>query len=172
MTTALRIDFVALRAELKIAEVLRLLDCEMSSQRGSQWRGACPLHGVALGTARCFSVNVERQCFYCFKCGRSGNALDLWCAATNQTPYDAALDLCRRLNVPVPYMKYGELHTSVHLRSRRQHREIGYRVLKNVDFLDILRKRKTTQVFAWFMVIPAEGTGLEPAAGYPASHFQ
>jgi hypothetical protein len=29
---------------------------------------------------------------------------DLWAHATRQTPYDAALDLCQRLNIPVPIL--------------------------------------------------------------------
>ena len=33
------------------------------------------------------------------KCGRSGNAIDLWDQATQQTPYDAAIDLCQRLGI-------------------------------------------------------------------------
>jgi DNA primase len=39
--------------------------------------------------------------FHCFKCGRSGNALDLWAQATRQTIYDATIDLCQKLNIPL-----------------------------------------------------------------------
>jgi DNA primase len=60
------------------------------------------LHGSTAGTSRCFSVHLTDQIFHCFKCGRSGNALDLWTQATRQTPYDAAIDLCQRLNIPLP----------------------------------------------------------------------
>jgi len=42
--------------------------------------------------------------FHCFKCGRHGNALDLWAAATHQTPYDAAVDLCARLGISLPIL--------------------------------------------------------------------
>ena len=60
--------------------------------------GACPLHGSTAGTARCFSVNTHAHTFHCFKCNRSGNALDLWTYATRLSIYDAAIDLCQRLN--------------------------------------------------------------------------
>ena len=53
--------------------------------------------------ARCFSVNLKDQIFHCFKCGRSGNALDLWAKANRLTPYDAALDLCQRLEHPAAH---------------------------------------------------------------------
>lgn len=67
------------------------------------WRGTRAATVLTeLLTARCFSANLDAQCFHCFKCGRSGNALDLWAQATGQTPYDAALDLCQRLGIPLP----------------------------------------------------------------------
>jgi transposase InsO family protein len=96
------IDFAAVRAALTIAAVLQLLGYQPRRSQGAQQRGPCPLHGSSSRTSRCFSVNTAQHTFHCFKCGKSGNALDLWAAATKQTPYDAALDLCNRLNIPVP----------------------------------------------------------------------
>lgn len=96
------IDFAAVRAAISIAAVLQLLGCQPQGSRDAQYRGPCPLHGSTADTSRCFSVNFEHGIFHCFKCGRKGNALDLWAAATKQTPYDAALDLCARLNIPTP----------------------------------------------------------------------
>jgi putative transposase len=98
------IDFAALRAALSITQVLTLLGFVSRSSYGGQHRGACPLHGSTHGTARCFSVNVNANTFHCFKCGRSGNALELWAAANHLTIYDAAIDLCQRLNMPPPLL--------------------------------------------------------------------
>jgi transposase InsO family protein len=96
------LDFATLRAVLTMAAVLQLLGFRAGSTQGAQQRGPCPLHGSTSGTSRCFSANLELHTFHCFKCGRSGNALDLWAQATRQTPYDAALDLCQRLHLPPP----------------------------------------------------------------------
>jgi putative transposase len=96
------LDFAALRAAIAIAQVLTLLGFSPRSDHAGQQRGACPLHGSTSGTARCFSVNTHAHTFHCFKCGRSGNALDLWAAAQRLSIYDAALDLCQRLNIPLP----------------------------------------------------------------------
>jgi putative transposase len=96
------IDFDAVRAAISLAVVLQLLGFKANSSQGAQQRGPCPLHGSSSGTSRCFCANLEKNVFHCFKCGRSGNALDLWAQATQQTPYDAALDLCQRLNIPLP----------------------------------------------------------------------
>jgi putative transposase len=98
------IDFAAVRAAFTIAQVLALLGFTPRSNHAGQQRGACPLHGSTHGTASCFSVNTNAQTFHCFKCGRSGNALDLWAAAKRLSIYDAAIDLCQRLNIPLPVL--------------------------------------------------------------------
>src|SRR5262249_24062683 len=98
------IDFAALRTVLTMAAVLNLLGFQPRSSRGAPQRGPGPLHGSTAGTSRCFAVNLEDHTFHCFKCGRSGNALDLWTQATGQSVYDAALDLCQRLAIPVPQL--------------------------------------------------------------------
>ena len=95
------IDFAAVRAAVTMAAVLQLLGCPIQA-RGAQHRGPCPLHGSTSGTSRCFSANLNEHIFHCFKCGRSGNALDLWAQATNQDPHAAAIDLCDRLHIPLP----------------------------------------------------------------------
>ena len=63
-----------------------------------------PLARLRPGTTRCFCVNTNAHTFHCFKCNRSGNALDLWAAANRLSPYDAAMDLCQRLNIPLPLL--------------------------------------------------------------------
>jgi putative transposase len=98
------IDFAAVRAVITIGQVLALLGFTPRSDHAGQQRGACPLHGSTHGTARCFSVNTAAHTFHCFKCGRSGNALDLWAQANRLPIYDAALDLCQRLNIPLPLL--------------------------------------------------------------------
>ncbi len=98
------IDFAAVRAAITIAQVLTLLGFNARSDHAGQQRGPCPLHGSTRGTACCFSVNTTAHTFHCFKCGRSGNALDLWAAARRLSTYDAALDLCQRLNIPLPLL--------------------------------------------------------------------
>jgi hypothetical protein len=98
------LDFAAVRAALTIAQVLALLEFVPRSDHAGQQRGACPLHSSGAGTARCFSVNTNAHTFHCFKCNRSGNALDLWAEANRLSIYDAAIDLCQRLNIPLPIL--------------------------------------------------------------------
>jgi transposase InsO family protein len=105
------LDFAAVRAAVTMAAVLQLLGFQANSTRGAQQRGPCPLHGSTAGTSRCFSANLHEHIFHCFKCGQSGNALDLWAQATRQTPYDAAIDLCQRLGIPLPTHRNREEET-------------------------------------------------------------
>jgi transposase InsO family protein len=95
------IDFTAVRAAVTMAAVLDLVGFQARTSYGTQQRGPCPLHGSTTGTSRCFSANLAQHTFHCFKCGRSGNALELWAQATRQSIYDAAVDLCRRLGMAV-----------------------------------------------------------------------
>jgi putative transposase len=96
------IDFAAVRAAITMTAVLQLLGFRPLTTQGAQQRGCCPLHGSTSGTSRCFSANVNKATFQCFKCKRAGNALDLWAQANQLTIYDAAINLCDQLNVPLP----------------------------------------------------------------------
>ena len=96
------LDFAAAKSLVTIAAVLTLLGITTTK---NQHRGPCPLHSHHRGTARAFSANLRDNVWHCFKCGRHGNALDLWCAATGKLPYDAALELCDRLNLPLPLLE-------------------------------------------------------------------
>jgi putative transposase len=96
------IDFAAVNAAVTMAAVLQLLGFKALSTRGAQQRGPCPMHGAVIGTSKCFSVNLNDNIFHCFKCSRSGNALDLWAQAKRLTIYDAAIDLCERLHITLP----------------------------------------------------------------------
>jgi transposase InsO family protein len=96
------IDFAAVRASVSMAEVLELLHFTPRHVAGVQQRGPCPVHGSTSPRSRSFSVNLADNTFQCFKCGAAGNHLDLWVAATKQSLYSAAKDLCRQLKRPLP----------------------------------------------------------------------
>jgi DNA primase len=91
------IDFRQARQEVRLAEVLALLDYRPCRRAGEQWRGPCPVHGSRSATSHCFSAPLGKGIWHCFRCGAGGNALDLWAAVTNQGIYEAVLALYRRL---------------------------------------------------------------------------
>jgi DNA primase len=97
------IDYVVLRKSVSIRQVLELIDFKPTHQRGDQWRGPCPFCSeLPSSDRRCFSANLRRNLFQCFRCGRSGNVLDLWVEFSGLDLYRAALDLCRQLNISPP----------------------------------------------------------------------
>ena len=75
-----------------------------STRHGRQVRGPCPVHGSQSPRSRSFAAHLERHCWHCFRCGAHGNALDLWAAVTKRPLYEAALDLCRRLHLDIPWL--------------------------------------------------------------------
>jgi DNA primase len=102
------IDFALLRRRLSLAQVLELIGFRATTRCGDQVRGPCPLHSAAASRSssrrsRSFAAHLERHCWHCFRCGAGGNALDLYVAVTNLPVYAAALELCARLHLPVPW---------------------------------------------------------------------
>ncbi len=65
----------------------------------TQLHGPCPFHESASGNKTSFSVNLEKNTFRCCstRCGKQGNALDLWVAYTGLPLYEAASKLAAEL---------------------------------------------------------------------------
>lgn len=103
------IDFKAIKAQIKIMDVLDFHGAKLKV-RGEQASGFCPLPGHADCKTPSFSVQMERGCFNCFGCGKSGNAIDLELLLQGLDPNDpqavrkVALELAERyqLNVGKP----------------------------------------------------------------------
>jgi DNA primase len=84
--------------------VLELLRFVPTKSRGDQRRGPCPVHRSQSSTSWVFSVNLRDQNYRCFSCGSKGNQLDLWAEANHLSLYAAAIDLCRRMGLDVPWI--------------------------------------------------------------------
>ncbi len=97
------IDYVALRQQVTIAQVLELVSWEPSARLGDQQRGPCPIHKSTSDRSRIFSVSLSKNIYQCFKCGSQGNQLDLAAELFQLPLYEATRELCRRLAVEVPY---------------------------------------------------------------------
>jgi hypothetical protein len=71
------IDFRQARSEVRLAALLGLLGWRARERHGAQVRGPCPVHGSSSPRSRSFSGHLERGIWQCFRCGASGNALEL-----------------------------------------------------------------------------------------------
>jgi DNA primase len=92
------IRFAEVRARVTMAEVLGLVGFVPRETSGDQVRGPCPVHHSASPSGRSFSANLRLHIYRCFKCGSSGNHLDLYAAATGRGLFEAAIELCERLD--------------------------------------------------------------------------
>jgi DNA primase len=100
------VDFERIRAVVTMEAVLNWLGFEPTRRSGSQWSGSCPLPACETGRRRrSFSVNEASGRYCCHCCRSHGNALELWAAATGQSEYQAAIDLCHRLGCEVPWIR-------------------------------------------------------------------
>jgi DNA primase len=98
------IDFRAVRSLLPPARVLELLGWVPVRSSGDERRGPCPLHRSDLPRSRSFAVNLRKGVFHCFHCGASGNLLELYATARGLRLYDAAVQLCNRLGLELPWL--------------------------------------------------------------------
>jgi DNA primase len=97
------IDFSRLRGQLSLTLVFELINFTATTRTGPEWRGPCPVHGSRSPSSRSFAANVHKNCWRCFVCGAGGNALDLYAGVTRLPIFDAALEVCVRLQLPVPW---------------------------------------------------------------------
>jgi DNA primase len=98
------IDFRQARREMRLAVVLDLLNWHARERNGEQARGPCPVHGSSSPSSRSLSAHLGRGVWQCFRCGASGNALELWARASGQELYPATLELYRRLGRTPPWL--------------------------------------------------------------------
>jgi DNA primase len=87
-----------------MAEVLGLVGFVPRETSGDQVRGPCPVHHSASPSGRSFSANLRLHIYRCFKCGSSGNHLDLYAAVTGRSLFEAAIELCERLDREIPWI--------------------------------------------------------------------
>ncbi len=99
------VDYRAVAARVPMEKVLELLGFAAKGAATGQFRGPCPVHGSQSPHSRSFSANLARGLCRCFKCGFVGNQIQLWATLKNMTAYDAAVDLCRRTGVEVPWIE-------------------------------------------------------------------
>jgi DNA primase len=98
------VRFQEIRSLVSMAQVLDLLGFVAQESSRDEVRGLCPVHGSTSLKSRSFSANLKKRVYRCFRCGSSGNHLDLYAAATHQGLHAAAVELCQRVGCAVPWI--------------------------------------------------------------------
>ncbi len=99
------VHYSTIQSRVPMARVLELVGFVVQAVTGDQLRGPCPIHRSQSPGSRSFSVHLARDVCHCFKCGFAGNQIQLWAALNKLTDYEAAVDLCQRAGVEVPWIK-------------------------------------------------------------------
>lgn len=68
-------------------------------KRGTNWVGLCPFHADKDPS---FSVNEDKQIFYCFGCGEGGNAFKFLMKLKGLTFIEAVKELASRYGIEIP----------------------------------------------------------------------
>ncbi len=99
------VDFSAVQMAVPMAAVVDLIGFAAVSVSGGQLHGPCPVHGSTSPRSRSFSVDLAKGVCKCHKCGFAGNQLQLWAKWKGLAIFEAAVDLCARSGVPVPWIE-------------------------------------------------------------------
>ena len=97
------IDYKELRHLVSMGNVLDLIGYQPTSTQGDQVRGPCPVHASTTKRSRSFSADLRGSRYQCFNCHAKGNQLDLWVAVSEMPLYEAALDLCDKMQIEPPW---------------------------------------------------------------------
>ena len=99
------IDLARVRSLVSLEQVLTLLGFVPSHRRGHRLRGPCPVHHSKNPCSRVFWADLETHRYGCFVCHSAGRQIDLWAAVHCLPVHAAAQDLCRRLGIPIPWLR-------------------------------------------------------------------
>lgn len=94
------LDYGKVREQISLEQVLTLIGYTLLVK--TKWRsyGRCPLHCCV--ASRAASFYLSKNLWYCHRCKRGGNQLDLYVIKSGMDVFPAALDLCNRMRVKPP----------------------------------------------------------------------
>ena len=99
------VDYAMVRSSISLAQVLELTSFVPIHTIGPKLRGPCPIPQCVSDDRHRFSANLTRNQFHCFACGAKGSQLELWAVTSDQSLYNATIDLCRRIGIEVPWIR-------------------------------------------------------------------
>lgn len=95
------IDFKAIRRMITPRRVFELLGAHVQQSFAGEATTRCPAMCVVSLRGREATVNDE--IVYCHRCKESFDAVAIWSIRMRMSAYNAAVDLCNRLALEVPY---------------------------------------------------------------------
>lgn len=99
------IDFAALQSAITPERVLYLLRWTIHPPGYGEPHGPCVDERCSSRSSRVLSWNSSVA--YCHRCGRTWDAVGIYATARGLGNYAAAVELCLRLGMDVPYLDQG-----------------------------------------------------------------
>ncbi|MDF2594567.1 MAG: primase [Clostridia bacterium] len=136
----------------------------MLTKKGHSYTGLCPFHNEKTPS---FSVNEEKQLYYCFGCGAGGNTITFLMQKENMTFLESIRYLAERENITLDdsYMTPEEIE-------RNQKRQLLLEVIKEAArfFHFTLRDERNKEILDYFIhrglsmeMVKQFGLGYSPA---------
>lgn len=122
------------------------------TKRGENYLGLCPFHREKTPS---FTVNRNKQIFYCFGCGVGGNVYSFLMKYENKTFVEAIEEQAKRLNIDLPKTSYAKEDASL-----RKERETYLEIYKKAATLyyHALRDKKGSPAMEY---LKNRGLGIE-----------
>jgi hypothetical protein len=96
------VDFSGVKRLVSVHRALDLIGWTRVRAEAGWLRGGCPIHQRGREHGDCFAAAVRG--WRCHSCGAHGDVIRLWGTVHVLAPYWAAVDLCARASVAVPYL--------------------------------------------------------------------
>ncbi|HTU17408.1 MAG TPA: hypothetical protein VMG10_05040 [Gemmataceae bacterium] len=96
------VDFKQVKLLVNMRQVLSLIGWEPRHNRWNTLRGDCPLCKRRSEDGRIFEVTGSG--FHCWKCQAKGSHLDLYARFVGKPLLEAAIEMCGKAGVSVPYL--------------------------------------------------------------------
>ncbi len=120
-------------------------------KRGKNWVGLCPFHSDKDPS---FTVNEEKQIFYCFGCGEGGNVFKFLMKMQGLSFTEAVTQIAQRYGITIPKRPISQ--------KEKQQKEIGQQLVEintaaSEYYADLLRSSRSAQAARDYL----EGRGLD-----------
>nr|WP_122011870.1 DNA primase [Maliibacterium massiliense] len=131
-----------LRQRCDLAQIVA--DYAPLKQKGHRYWACCPFHGEKTPS---FSVDVDKQLYYCFGCKASGNVFNFIMQAEHMDFAEAVRFLADKVNLPLPEM--GD--DIAGYRAQKQERERLYEVMREAArfYRDVLFSPQGREAMAY-----------------------
>jgi DNA primase len=157
------------------ADIVRVIGdyVKLKKAGAKNYAGLCPFHNEKTPS---FSVNIDRQYFHCFGCGKSGDVFGFIQEMEKVSFGEAVRLLAQKAGLPLPRTQYSSEHEAEDARQRGRLLEMHERAAK--FFVEQLRRPEAAHAREYLAgrglkeeTIRTFGIGFAPDSGFPLKDY-